>query len=453
MIAATAGTAYWGYSKVFGTSTGGDAAEPVAVRVEKAALGDLSETISASGILEPVNKVSISAKVSARILEIPYDEGDKVTAGNADTSPSVLLRLDAQDLAARLQSAQARYSAQEKALEATAARVESARSRVPALKAAYTEVERELRREKDLVDGKYSSSQVYEAAVRKVAEAKANLAAGEYSFTAEEANLVSAQHSLEAAKGEVIQAREDLDNATILAPIDGTVTQVNARPGEMVITGTMNNPGTVVLEVADLSQLLVKAELDETHILSVKAGQKASVLLQALEDRPLKGVVRRVSLTGKGGTGPNDKDDKKFTAEILMDPIDVQLPTGLSADVEVETSHHTGVLKIPTQAIVARPPEELPEKLRNKMTDAQKAQRLTIMAFRKNGDKAEAVPIEMGSSDMHHTVITSGLEEGDEVITGPFKALETLKHDQKIKPEIVETTATLSGTSETTSTK
>ncbi len=233
----------------------GASSKPTIVRIEKAQRGELIEFVSAPGEIEPRVYVKISAKVSARITELPYEEGDIVTGGNTEANPpvpaSVLLRLDDKDLQSRLLSAEANYAAQEAQLEVENARISSQQANLIGLDASLKQAQRDLERQKGLLESQDISQATFDQSKLKFDELKSRYNSTKHTLDAAELNLVVLRHNLEAAGANVTQAKEALSYTTITSPIDGVVTRINAEVGEVVIYGTMNNPGTVILEVAD----------------------------------------------------------------------------------------------------------------------------------------------------------------------------------------------------------
>src|SRR5215208_6856889 len=239
------------------------APEVPSVRVEAVTRGNLIETISAPGEVEPKTKVSISARVAARIMDLPYKEGDRVYKGSPTTKPSLLVKLDDTELAAALASTQARYAAQQAQIRVSQKQISAARSRINANKVTLVEAERQQELGSD------AARAIVEQAQSKVDELKAQLVAAEESIIADETGLEVMGHNLEAAAAEIARAKDNLSYTVITSPIDGIVTRLNAEVGELVVTATMNNAGTVIMEVADLSQMLLNTRVDETSVADV----------------------------------------------------------------------------------------------------------------------------------------------------------------------------------------
>jgi HlyD family secretion protein len=208
-------------------SKSGAAEKGVEVRLEEVKRGELIEFVSAPGEIEPKTKVEISAKVSARIIELPYEEGEVVTCG--DASSSVLVRLDAKDLESNLRSAQASRLAQAAQIEVERARVASQQASLDGLSESLKQAERDLERQKGLFESRDISESTFDKARCKVDEQKAGYAAAAHSLEAAKLNLVVLRHNLEVADARIEQAAEALSYTTILSPIDGIITRLNAE--------------------------------------------------------------------------------------------------------------------------------------------------------------------------------------------------------------------------------
>jgi HlyD family secretion protein len=428
---------------------GGKDTAPTAVRVEPALSGDLIELVSVPGEVqpEPHLKVPIAARVSARILELPYKEWDTVTKGNdkADppVPPSLLVRLDAKDLEATLTSVKARYAAQEAQRIVTQARIDSQKAQILASEASLREARRDLGRQKELLATKDVSQSVVDAAETKVDELAARLTGEQHSLIAAEQELVVLKHQLDAATAEIQKAQEDYNNTIITSPIDGVVTRVRMKVGELAVVGVENNTLTSIMEVADLNQMVMMARVDETNVAQLKVGQPARVRMQAYRDEVFEGVVESVS-PARAEANRMQEETNFFEAKIKLKvqpkPDRRWLYSGITADADIETSRHVGV-RVPTQAVLGRPVDSLPDNLRNS-PEVEKGKSFASVVYRFIDGKAAVTPVTVGASDETHTLIKSGLKEGEPVITGPFKVLDALAHDQKVTKQDVPPSAT-----------
>ena len=198
------------------------------VRIEKAGRGDLVELVSAPGEIEPKKKVDMSAKVSARIVDLPYKEGDRVTGGDPAANPpvpaSLLVQLDAKDLQSRLRAAQANHSAQAARAEVDKAVIASQKANLEGLAASLEEADRDLERKKGLLESQDVSLSVFDQAKYRVDGLIAQVAAAEHTLESAQLNLVVLKHNLEAADAAIAQAKEALSYTTITSPIDGVIT-------------------------------------------------------------------------------------------------------------------------------------------------------------------------------------------------------------------------------------
>ncbi len=396
-----------------------------AVRIENPQRSELIEFVSAPGEIEPKTKVELSAKVTSRIIDLPFDEGEKVKKGDT------LVKLDAKDLESQLSYAKSSRDGQAQQLKVERARIESQKANLVGLEAQLKQAKRDLERQKELLDSNDISATVYEQAALRTDELLSQYNSTVRSLDAAELGLVVLEHNLEASNARVEEAEEALTYTIITSPIDGVVTRVNAEVGEIVIVGTMNNPGTVIIEVADLSKMLVVAQVDEADVAKVKIGQNAVAKVNAFPDSEFCGTVQSVALSHtNSSTGT-----KYYRTEILLDSVEETLYSGLTAHVDIETVKHTDVLTVPMQAVMDRKIDDLPLDIREKNQYIDKEKTFAIVVFRYNDGKAVITPVKMGQSDLTHTIIEDGISEKDKIIVGPYKVLDSLKHDQKVKDE------------------
>lgn len=405
------------------------------VRIETVHPDEFVEIINAPGEIRPNTKVDISAKVSARIVELPFDEGDHVTAGNLDADPpvppSLLIRLDSKDMESQLRSTIANRDAQKARIQVEKANILSQKATLEGTAASLKQMEQEFERQKKLLTSHDISQASFDQVESNLEELRSRYQASKHSIDAAELNLTVMEYNLMAAEAQVEEVREALSYTTIYAPIDGVVTLLNAEVGEVVMTGTMNNPGTVIMQVADLSEMILLAEVDETNVGQVKIGQNAKIHVPAFWEEEFDGIVQNIALTHRmSNTGA-----KYYKTEILIKGDVAKLYSGLTADVDIETNRFTNVIKVPSQSVLARRLDELPLDITqdNPVVDQKKTQIPVVYRF--IDGKAVVTPVAIGPSDLTHTLIEAGLSEGDVVITGPYKILETLKHDMAVKKE------------------
>ena len=426
------GAASYGFMAI--GKKGQEAKKTTAVRLEKPVRGELTEYVSCPGTIEPKKKVTISAKVSARIIELPFDEGAKVTRGDSNANPpiapSVLVRLDATELETGLKIAQSREEAQRKQIEVEKKNIESLEDSLKSTEASLKMAELDFKRMGELLQTQDVSQSDYDKAKTAYDEITAKYDCDKHKLESSHLNIEVLESNLDAAEAEILRAKEALTYTTITSPIDGVITQLNAEVGEVTMYGTMNNPGTVIMEVADMSKMQVAAEVDEVEISKVRAGQEARVRIPAFPDKEFWGLVDTVSLK----SSLSKVNSSYYKAEVLVDSNGIGLYSGLTADVDIEVEVHRDVFKVPTQAVLGRKVDELPSDIReNKLVDKTKP--YATVVYRYNDGKAKVTPVKMGPSDLTDTVILEGVDADDVIVTGPYKVLEKLKQGQKLKDE------------------
>jgi HlyD family secretion protein len=408
------------------------------VRIEEVKRGELTERVSAPGEIEPKEIVQISTRVSARIIEMPYDEGYAVTAGDTNANPpipaSILVKLDSKDLESQVRLAEAGKNAQEAQIEVEKSRIESSRESLAAMAATLEQAQKDLERKKGLIDSHDISKADFDQIKYKVDELTAQYASAKHSLESSKRNLTVLKYNLEAAEARIQEAREMIGYTTITSPINGVITRINNKVGE-VVTGAINYPGTVIMEVSDMSQMLVVAQVDEADVGGLALGQKATVTVQAFPGVEFTGTVKEIALKHRF----SDNRTRYYRTEILLDNDAnvAKLYSGLTADVDIQTRKHADIIKVPSQAILARDVDGLPLEIRDKSTELDKDKKFAPVVFRYNDGKAKVTPVKIGQADLTHTIILAGLKEGDKVVVGPYKVLDNLKHDQKLKDERV----------------
>ncbi|HNQ23807.1 MAG TPA: efflux RND transporter periplasmic adaptor subunit [Phycisphaerae bacterium] len=383
-------------------------AKPIEVPVDMAEpqQRDIVRVVQAPGEVEPFAEVDISAEVVAKILEMPVEEGDSVTQGQ------LLCRLDDADYRARVLSREAN--------------VAKLRAAVAQAEADQEKAQRDCDRQKRLSESNATS----------------NLEMADYYLV-----LIRARAALEMRKQELIEAeaalqsaREDLAKTVITAPLTGVISQLFAKQGEVVITGTMNNPGTRIMVVSDLSKMQVRCRVDETDAPLVKTDQPAWIYLQSDTRKSVPGNVLRVATKG---TKPLGRDVVTFETLVLITGNDPRVRPGMTANVEIEVARQENALTIPLQAVVNRKRNDLPKPLIEEY-DRQVAQRgqgvsqnlaeYVKLVFCVEEGKAYPHLVETGISDATRVQVTSGLTPTSKIVVGPYRSLDQLKDGAPVKP-------------------
>jgi HlyD family secretion protein len=377
------------FASVRGRSSGKGArvyAEPVARR-------DISRVVKASGQIDPRLKVNISAHVVGKIQRLYVKEGDAIQAG----SPFLDLERDA-FVALR---------------DAAAAQREIQRSRLLQAELALRDAEIKFERARGLRDQGIASKETFEAAELQLNSARQGIEQAREAVTQSAADLKKAQ--------------EDLTKTTIYAPLSGRVIALNAKEGEVVVSGTMNNPASVIGTIADLSEILVEVDVDETEVVYVELGQTARLLVDALPDHPYTGRV--VEIGSSGFSKPAQPEVTFFKVKVLLDAPDAALRPGMSARAEILTATAKAALVIPIQAVVERKP--LAEKGALAPTAAGDTEIKVVFVVEQG--KARQRPVTVGLTDETNAEVTEGVAEGAVVVNGPYRILKKLKDGDAVK--------------------
>lgn len=378
-------------------------APPREVTLDKPTRGEIVETITAPGTVEPVEEAEIASQIVGRVVAVNVRDGDRVKAGD------VLVKLEETEMRARLDSAIARLGRLGSAIARAGADLEKSR--------------RDAARTAQLAGRGASTPTELADARSALAMAEASLAMGKNELAESEAMRRTSQ--------------QDLDRTEIRAPIDGVVAGLEVEVGEVVIAGTTNLPGTVMMTVADLSRMRVRTEVDESDVPLVVPGQAARVFLQADLLRPIAGSVDRVA--PKGTKAKTADEVVSFeTLVVVDDSADTSLRSGMTATVEIEVRRAADALSVPVQAVVHRRVKDLPTTGavrtwldRNARAPGEKARdaesRYVKIVFVAEGGIARARPVDTGLSDERRVEILAGVKPDERVITGPFRALDELK--------------------------
>jgi HlyD family secretion protein len=263
----------------------------------------------------------------------------------------------------------------------------------------------------------------------------------------------NAHEEVARSQAAVDAAADNVRKTRFLAPFDGVVSALNVEAGENVITGTMNNPGTEILVVSDLSRMLVRADVDETDVVEMKLGQKAKITVDALPDTSFPGTVTEIGNTAKRSITSTVEGQTNFEVKVVFDGNVPQVRPGMTADVEIETATHAKTLGVPIQAAVVRTERDLQQVHGKKKvvrarrpdpmlpadedTVGRKSKEITGIFVVGKDNLATFVPVRTGIASETEIEIFGAVKVGDVVVTGPYKALRDLKPGSKVKRETV----------------
>ncbi|HEX7151805.1 MAG TPA: efflux RND transporter periplasmic adaptor subunit [Thermoanaerobaculia bacterium] len=358
------------------------------VYVEPAAVRSIQAVVTATGQVDPKVKVNIGAHIVGKIEKIYFEEGQTVKRGQK------LIELEKPN-----------YIAQRDRFRSELA---NRRIEVQRAKAALGTAELSYRRAQSLQTQGIQTQELLDRTRLELDTARAAYDSALQGVTQGEAMLT--------------QANEDLSRTTIVSPIDGKVVSKNANEGEVVVTGTMNNPASVIAVIADLSQILIEAEVGETEVVAIRLGQPATIKVDAVTDKEYRGRVVEIgssaAIRQTAGTGV-----RYFKVKVAIDDPDDRLRPGMTSQVSIVTNSASAVA-VPIQCVVERAENEDEEE----DSDAPKKK----YVFLARDGKTDMIEVKTGISDATHVAVTSGLKAGDPVITGPFRLLKGLKDGEAI---------------------
>jgi len=418
----------------------------VKVSVEKVVRRTIIETVNANGQIYPEIEVKISPDISGEITELNVEEGDSVKKGQ------VLARIYADIYATQRDQASASVN-QQQALTANST------AQLNALKATLEQAERTYNRQKQLLDDKVISKAEFEQAESTWLSAKANFAAAEQSIIGNRASVQSAQASL-------ARANKDLGRTTLTAPMDGVISSLLVKKGERV-AGNSFNVGTEMMRVADMGVLEARVQVGENDIVKVNIGDTADIEVDAYNNRKFAGVVTQIASSTKSSSGSvtttSTSDVTNYEVRIRLDPngykdlIDPSKPKkfpfrpGMNASADIKTKRHDNVISVPINAVAARVKgsdqsieDKKKEDDKNKKPDdngdsdtdktiSTGELEEVVFVLQKDGKVKKAI-VKTGIQDINNIEVLSGLNESDEVVTGPYNAIsKTLKDGNKVK--------------------
>jgi HlyD family secretion protein len=411
------------------------------VTVEGIKVRDLEAIVSASGKIQPKRLVNISAETPGRVVELAVNEGDIVKRGQ------FLLQIDPKSLRTRVDSGTA-------SLDAAGASLEQSRQSVQTARVQVEQAARNLARQRELWSQQLNTREALERAENEVRAAESTLQEREKQVSAQAARIEQERAGLESA-------RYDLSKVRLESPIDGIVTRRNIQQGETAVIGTMNNAGTVLLTLADMSVIQAEVEVDETNIPQVSLGQRAKVIIDALQDKTFYGKVTEIGnspIQTPGAAGSRQATNFKVVIAIDGDVPDVRPSFTCTAD--ITTATRKGVTAVPIAAVAVRElvyDEATGQVVREQRRDRRRRPRSegsmmdpvasaaelpagqtrkeTEGVFVIRNGRAEFVPIKMGIAGEQYFEVLSGLKAGDEVITGPFASVRSLVDGSQVKVE------------------
>jgi HlyD family secretion protein len=392
---------------------------------------DLEAIVSASGKIQPKRLVKISAETPGRVVNLAVNEGDRVKMGQ------LLLQIDPKSLRTRVAGNTA-------SLQAAEASIEQMRQSIETAKAQLQQAQQNLARQQDLWKQQLTTREALDKAVNDVKIAESSVSEREKQLRPQESRINQERATLE-------NSRYDLSKVRMESPIDGIVTRRNVQEGETAVIGTMNNAGTVLLELADMGVIQAEVEVDETNVPHVQIGQAAKITIDAIPDKTFKGHVTEIGNSPIQAAQGASTQATNFKVVVILDEKVPEVRPGFTCTADITTATRKEVVSVPIPAVAVREliydangqviKEPKTDKRRRTPEPVAAAAELKPGQTRKEtegvfvvrGGKAEFLPIKMGIAGDKYFEILSGLKAGDEVITGPYNSVRGMTDGDLVK--------------------
>ncbi|MBV9768058.1 MAG: efflux RND transporter periplasmic adaptor subunit [Bryobacterales bacterium] len=419
---------------------------------------DLVASVTASGEIKPKNYINLGANTlgPAPIQEILVKEGDHVRKGQVVAKmESVQANADVVAQNASIATSLADSAASEAGLTSQTDAVKTAEATLSKNKAELDRTKLNLDRATELYNAKLLAKQdydqkkaEYDTAVAGMGEAEARLSQAKAEVAQAREQLTSAQKRISQLRANLDRYKNILDQYDVTSPIDGIVTNLPVRAGETVVPGVQNSAASTIMTIADMSVITAEVKVDETDIVNVQVGQRAEVTIDAMPNRTFHGHVSEIGDTAilrssgvaASQSNTSDQEAKDFKVVIALEDPPEDIRPGLSCTGKITTATKHDVVTIPIQALTVRKRGDLDPKKKSGSVEAnsdlvsEKANREELQGvFVVRNDKAEFVPVTTGITGATDIEVLSGLKQGDQIITGTYKIIRTLRNSAKVK--------------------
>ncbi|HMF92047.1 MAG TPA: efflux RND transporter periplasmic adaptor subunit [Candidatus Angelobacter sp.] len=417
----------------------------VTVQTGKVVKQDIASLVTASGEIKPMTYVNVGANAMGRIVRLHVKEGDKVKKGQ------LLAQLENVQSAADVHGMQATLAASQTDAVAAEAALNTALAQQNSSKATLAQSKLDFERSSGLYKDQLISKADFDAKKAAYEVAQAVSAQDQARVAQAKANVDSARGRVNQSRAQLTRVSDVLSKTVYTAPFDGVVTNLPVHEGETVVMGIQNAPGSTLMTVADMNVITAEVRVDETDIVNVKIDQPAEVTIDAIPGKTFKGkvtqigdnaIIRSTGVSTSQSTA-SSQEAKDFKVVITLENPPDKLRPGLSATAKITTGSEHGVLTIPIQALTMRDKNSL-EADSDKKKAAKPAATPTQQAKKETQDiqgvfvitsakKAEFRQVETGLTGTTDIQVKSGLKENDEIITGSYKVLRTLKNGTGVK--------------------
>lgn len=422
--------------------------EGTKVSTEKVQKRTIIEVVNASGKIFPEVEVRISPDISGEITELTVAEGDTVKKGQ------LLARIYADIYSIQRDEAASGVAQSQSQVANSQAQVSNSQANLEALKAAQEQAQRNFDMQRKLFNDKVISQSEFNIADANLKTASANYNAALHAIKSSEANVQGARAGVQTAYANLEKANKDLGRTAIVAPMDGVVSLLSVKKGEKV-AGNSFNVGTEMLRIADMSKIEIRVDVGENDVPKVKLGDSAVIDIDAYSDRKFKGIVTQIASSNNGASTQsalantsNDVTQYKVYIRLLPESYSDLLNNktfpfrpGMSASADIQTKTQSNVLSVPINAVTTREKNDSTKLTSKKKDDASTTAAapsmddLDVLVFVKTADnKVKKVKVKTGIQDINNIEISSGLKEGEEVVTGPYDVVsKSLKEGDQVK--------------------
>ncbi len=429
----------------------------VTVQTGRVARQDLASIVTASGEIKPKNYINIGANAQGDLTEILVKEGDHVRKGQLLARiENVQPEADVVAQKATLASAEADAAASEAAQKASETNVDTMRATIDQSKADLEKAQDDFKRGTELYNQHLIAKQDYDQRKATFDGMKAGVAVAEARLAQAKAQLAQAAATTASSQRRVAQIRANLTRYTDVlkkfdsyAPLDGVVTNLPVRVGESVVQGIQNSAGSTIMTIADMSVITSEVKVDETDIVNVQLNQLADVTIDAMPNQVFKGhvieigntaIVRSTGLAASQSTTSN-QEAKDFKVVVALDNPPEDIRPGLSSTAKITTATRSQALTIPIQALTVRQKGDLEPKAKGakpttaKLSPAEeKARKEEVQGvFVVANGKATFRKVDTGITGATDIEVLSGLKEGEEIVTGTYQVIRTLRNDTPVK--------------------
>jgi len=431
----------------------------VAVQTGKVVRGDLTALVTASGEIKPKNYINIGANAIGLLTEILVKEGDRVRKGQLVARvENIQPEAQVESQKAQVSSAEADSNAAEAALKAADDNLRTQQAVIAHSQSDLDHAKLDYDRAQELFKGQLLAKQdfdtrkaAYDAAAAALNAEQTRLAQYRSQREQTAAQLSAAQRRVAQMNAVLAQYTDMLHKYDSFAPLDGVVTNLPVRVGETVVPGIQNSQGSNIMTIADMSLITAEVKVDETDIVSVALNQKADITIDAIPNKTFKGHVIEIGNTAilrstglaASQSAVSSQEAKDFKVVVAMDDPPEEVRPGLSCTAKITSATRQKALTIPIQALTIRQKGDLEVKPKTgggalaatKLTPAQeKARKEEVQGvFVIAGGKAQFRKVETGITGATDIEVVSGLKEGDEIVTGSYQIIRTLRNEAQVK--------------------